>query len=291
MIIEINKKKDFKEFIGDPNLVKLSDIKSLFCKSIGVKDEDFRLYKVNSFNDPSKQIKNENILVSKSGLKDNDHLYLKNINEDPYENYMLRFYLNLEESKEKKDNKKEPQVFKAIPEDNKIHEIIINKNTTLKEIKHKVITELSLKLEGDGTNLNYLRLRCLGKSFEPDKILRGETLPIKKLNTDNPANILIEPLSSAEDLNENQMQLYFLRKNKEINNYEGKESVIFDFVSTPTSDQLYECCRKYFGLINKNIVIAKYLKSSFEWKTFIEMDEDGPINLRKNPYSLRDGGN
>jgi len=280
IIIEINKKKDYKEFIGNPNQDKLTEMKSLFCKLIGVKDEDFRLYKVNSYNDPVKQIKNENQLIANSGLKDNDHLYLRNVNEDPYENYVLRIFLNLDE----KD--RTSYFYEAIPENNKVLEITVNKNTTIAEIKQKVINDLNLKLDN---NINKLRLRCISKIMDAGKILRGKETQIKKLNIDNPANILVEILDQNEDLTENQMQIFLLRKDSKTNNYETKNSFLFEYQNLASSDRLYEACRQHFNL--RNIALSKYAKSYYKWEYLPEIDEEGAVNLRKNPYSLRDGGN
>ncbi len=287
VIIEINKKKDNQEFIGDPSKVKISDIKSEFCKNLGVKPEDFRFYRVNEFKDPVKQIKNENLLLCKSGFKDTDTLYMKNINEDPYENYIFRFYMNIEDKnqdKEDKDSKAESFFYKAILEVNMLQELLIQKNTSLFDLKKKVVQELTLSID----DMSYLRLRCMSKCMDAERILRGHNIPVKKQNTDNPANLLIEILQFPEDLHEHQMQLYLVRKNKTTNNYETKDSFIFEFEGIATSDQLYEASRKFYNL--RDIVLGKYSKGNYKWELLPEIDEDGALNLRKSPYALRDGG-
>lgn len=71
------------------------------------------------------------------------------------------------------------------------------------EIKEKIKKELNLKCE-----IDKIRLRWVSKYLEAERILRGGNIPLKKLNPDNPANVLIEIIENSEDLNENSLLLY-----------------------------------------------------------------------------------
>lgn len=122
------------------------------------------------------------------------------------------------------------------------------------EIKKILNEDLKLNVP----NPNFIRIRCLGKKLDPERIIRGENTPIKKSNIDNPANLFIEILENEEILLENQIQLYLFLRNVEKNTYVNKKSVIFTFGNMASSDQLYELCKKEYEL--RNISIAKNAK-------------------------------
>ena len=125
--------------------------------------------------------------------------------------------------------------------------------------------------------------------MDMDKILRIDSMPLKKLITENPSKILVEILEKEENLKENQIQIYIFLRNSEKKIYEKKINYILKYNENNQllSDNLYDNIRI---LLNKNnISIAKYSKYYYEWDFIPEYDQNGPINLKKSNYSLKDG--
>jgi hypothetical protein len=125
--------------------------------------------------------------------------------------------------------------------------------------------------------------------MDPERILRGNKTPIKKFNIDNPASLFIEILDKEEELKENQIQIVLWQRDGEKRTYNDRKEAIFEFQQFAGSDQLYNLCRREFG-IDKEFKIAKYSKNYYTWEEIKERDGKGnPVNLRKGPYNLRDG--
>jgi hypothetical protein len=183
-----------------------------------------------------KALKNETQNTSKTGLKDNETIFLKNISSEIYETFYMKIHkspYNLLEN--------EPEyVFKPISDSNFILELNIPKNTSLRALKLEIISKLNLEIP----NENFLRIRTIGKKFDAERILKGNETPIKKLNIDNPSNLLIEILPEGENLKDNQIQLYLWKRKVEDKTYYDKTSLIFEFINNlASSDQLYEVIR------------------------------------------------
>jgi hypothetical protein len=89
---EIEKEKFLKDFIGDPQKILISDLKTFICEEFDLNIENHQFWKTNWVKDPVKAIKNENLILSKLGLNDGDCLYLKNISAEIYETYLLKIY-------------------------------------------------------------------------------------------------------------------------------------------------------------------------------------------------------
>lgn len=130
-----------KEFIVDPNKLKISDLKIFICKEYAFKDSDYIVYKTNSFGDPCKAIKNENQLIANAGLKDNDLINLKNVSAENNEVYLLSFYkpINCEIDENDKDqgffpiekevvkiSKSKSYIFNEIPKENFLFDVSVN---------------------------------------------------------------------------------------------------------------------------------------------------------------------
>jgi hypothetical protein len=272
---------NIREFIGDPEKTTISELKKFICEQFNLKLEEHMFYKTSALGDPIKAIKNENQTITKSGLKDSDIIFFKNISADLYETYQIKLYsprvgVNLLEDSE--------YVFKPIDEKkNLILELNLSKENTLKNLKEKIIEEIGL----GNISTDFLRLRSINKKFDPERIFRGESITLKKLNFDNPQMILYEILNDQENLKENQIQLYLWKRNLEGKSYTDKQSIIFEFSNNlASSDQLYEIVRKLTGW--RNIKLAKYAKFNYQWDEISEVNENGPINLRK-VFNLRDG--
>lgn len=270
VLFELEKEKVIKDLVVEPNVL-IRDVKKVFCTEFNLKAEDFQFYKTNAMGDPVKAIKNENISIAKSALNDNDLVYFKNIYLENANEYLLNFYINKSEQNS--------CVFKPIPAEAFAFDLKLDKDTLLETVRENVKNLLNL------TNEN-IRLRIIGKKFDSERILK-QNFPLKKLNLDNPQNILIEVLDSKEDLKENQIQLYLYTRNKEKKIYENKREFIFEYLNNcATSDQLYSNIR---AITKDDFSIVKYAKHYYTWELVPEIDENGVINLRKGPYNLKDG--
>jgi hypothetical protein len=224
-----------------------------------------------------KAIKNEKQLIGKSGLKDHDMIYLASNFNDQFETYYIKIFNGdiFENSTY--------YVFRPIPEDSFVLELVLNKDVTLLSLKEQIISNLKLDITPDR-----LRVRAIGKRFDPERIIKGDLTTIRKFNIDNPGKLMIETLPDAEHLKDNQIQLYLWNRKVENKSYVGKKSVIFEYLNNLASaDQLYELCRHESGF--NNISIAKYSKGFYEWEFIPEMSEEGSVNLRKGPYNIKDG--
>jgi hypothetical protein len=280
ILMEMNSKKESKEFIGDPEKILICDLKKFICEQFNLKTEEHMVYKTSALGDPIKAIKNESQSLSKTGLKDSSTIFLKNISSELYETYIIRIYQNNCNPNE--------YLFKPLDDSNPCLTLNLPKETQLKTLKEIIICDLKLKLNDNQSLLNNkLRLRVVGKKLDPERILKGDDFPLKKLNIDNPSNILMEVLENEEDLKENEIQLYTWIRNVKDKSYYDKKSIIFQFNNNlASSDQLYAKCLVVSGF--KNISIAKYVKFNYTWELIPEMEESGPINLRK-AFNLRDG--
>jgi hypothetical protein len=268
--VDINQ-KELKDFIGDPRRITVSDLKKFFCYNFGLKAENFMFYKTNWIRDPVKAMKNETLPLSKYGLNDGDCLYLKDITSELFDTYILKIY--------KEDFNNDKNVFTPVCENSLILELSVCKDLTLKEVKLQISENLAINIED-------IRLRILGKKFDAERILRGDSTIVKKFNINNPANLLLEIVPN-ENLKDNQLQLYFLKRDSNNRIYTEKEEKIWEFSSPATSDQLYKFVREEYNL--DRISLLKYSKYYYTWEIIPEKDNKGPINLRKNPYNIKDG--
>ncbi len=268
--IDINH-KELKDFIGDPCKITVSDLKKFFCENFGLKAENYIFYKTNWMRDPVKAMKNETLMLSKYSLNDGDCLYLKDISSELIETYSLRLY--------KEDCPTNKFVFIPVSESSLILELNVNKDLSLGELKLQIS-------EGLGINVEDMRLRLLGRKFDPERILRGESTIVKKFNINNPGNLLIEIIPN-ENLTDNQLQLYFFKRDSSNKTYINKEDKIWEFNTSASSDQLYKFVREQYN--SDRVTLVKYSKYYYTWEVIPEKDNKGPVNLRKNPYNIKDG--
>jgi hypothetical protein len=287
IIVELNPTdKIEKDFIGDFNKTTVADLKKLICENDKLKLDEYQFQKTNAFKDPVKAVKNEAQLLSKAGLNDGDCLYLKNISAQLYETYYIKVFKPKENTLEKDYN----FVFQPVSDDMFLCEVNLPKETTLHTLKEIILENINSNIESGKIGLKQLRVRVLGKKLDPERILRGDSTVIKKFGIDNPGNLLVEILPEEEnlELKENQLQLYLFHRNTENKIYYDKTSVIFEFANNfASSDQLYELIRKKTEC--QEILLAKYSKYYYTWEEIPEMEENGPVNLRKGPFNIRDG--
>jgi hypothetical protein len=262
--------KELKDFIGDPNKITVSDLKKFFCENFILKAENYMFYKTNWIRDPVKAMKNETLLLSKFSLNDGDCLYLKDNSSELFETYLIKFY---------KEDCYDKFVFTPISESSLLLELNVSKDLSLGELKLQIGESLGISAED-------IRLRILGRKFDPERILRGDSTIVKKFNINNPGNLLIEIIPN-EILKDNQLQLHFFKRDSNRRIYMDKEEKIWEYNTSALSDQLYNFVREFYNL--DNITLIKYSKYYYTWEIIPEKDNKGPLNLRKNPYNIKDG--
>ena len=282
MLVEISCEKVYKEFIGEDSTT-LSQLKTFICKELNIKQEEYTVNKTSYLKDPIKVYKNENETLKKLGIKDGNLIYFENISQQLYEKYLIKIFLDSD------TNEKLTYIPLNIETTTPAIEITISKDENLFDLKQSIIEKLYLESNIEcNITINKIRLRVISKKGEAERILRGNSNPIKKLRIDNPCCLLLEQLNLEEDLGENTLQLYLFERDSKKSTYVNKKSILFTYQNTASSNLLYDMIRSEINL--KNITIAKHTKSYYNWEIIPEMENDQPINLKKSNYNLKDGG-
>ena len=273
-----------KEFICNPEIITINKMKLFFIKILSEinqsksesNESEYQIYKVDAFNEPLKAIKNENLTISKSSIKDHEYLWLKNIKEIPNEIAFINIYKSPYDENyfDLFDN----FISINLDDKNNIIELTLPKKTTIDELKDNINKDI------DKGNM---RLRLIGKYNQPERILK-EKSNLKKYNVESPVNILYENLKNKEEINEHQLFLIFMLRNIKEKKYYNKTIKIINFdKNTFDSQILYLHCREFSNW--KNITVSKYIRGMYNYEIIKEYDEKGkPINLKKGQFTLRD---
>lgn len=283
LLVETGCEKVYKEFIGE-ELTTLSQLKVFICNELNIKPEEYYVNKTSYLKDPIKVYKNENETLKKLGIKDGNLIYFENISQQLYEKYLVKVFLSGQ-------GKNDDLTFLPLNIETSIPavELTLSKEETLFDLKQSVIEKLYLSTSVDcNITVNKLRLRVVSKKGEAERILRGNSNPVKKLKIENPCCLLLEELDEDEDLLENTLQLYIFERDSKNSTYLNKKSFLFTYQNTATSDLLYEKIRSTTNL--RNITIAKHTKSYYNWEIIAEFENQQPINLKKSSYNIKDGG-
>jgi len=283
MLVEIGCEKVYKEFIGEESTT-LNQLKIFICNELNIKPEEYTVNKTSYLKDPIKVYKNENETLKKLGIKDGNLIYFENISQQLYEKYLIKIFLCGEEI-----NDNLTYVPMNIETTIPTTELTLSKEETLLDLKQSIVEKLYLTSNTDcNITVDKLRLRVISKKGEAERILRGNSNPVKKLKLDNPCCLLLEELKEEEDLLENSLQLYIFERDSKKSTYTNKKSFIFTYQTTASSDSLYEKIRSFIKL--RNITIAKHTKTYYNWEIIPEIENDQAINLKKSSYNIKDGG-
>ena len=273
-----------KEFICNPEKITINKMKLFLIKILfeinqsknEINESEYQIFKVDSFNEPLKAIKNESLTISKSSIKDHEFLWLKNIKELPNEIAFINIYKSPYE--ENYFDLFENFIPINLDDKNNIIELTLPKKTTIDELKDNINKDI------DKGNM---RLRLIGKYNQPERILK-EKSNLKKYNVESPVNILYENLKNKEEINEHQLFLIFMLRNIKEKKYYNKAIKIINFEKKIFDSQiLYLHCREFSNW--KNITVSKYIRGMYNYEIIKEYDQKGkPINLKKGQFSLRD---